>query len=453
MADYTDLRPPIQKRHFRSAVIDRNIDQISSSIADPELAWLFRNCFPNTLDTTVSHDGGDAEKAPDTFVITGDIAAMWLRDSTAQVWPYLRFAPDDPELAALIAGVVCRQTRCIQRDPYANAFYNDDTLGEWRDDRTAMLPGVHERKWEIDSLAYFLRLSAGYYAATGDMSPYDSTWLDVVRSVIVTLQTEQAGSDETTSPYSFRRLCDFGDSLSNGGRGDPTLRCGLVRSAFRPSDDQCKLPFLIPANAMLVKALRDVVEIIETNGDKNMAAECLGLANEIADGIIKMATVEHPDFGQILAYEIDGYGGVYLMDDANVPSLLSLPYLGFCEIDDPLYQRTRAFCLSKSNPYFASGLAGSGIGSPHTGFGTIWPIAVIMQAMTSQSDEEITACLQLLKTSHAGTGFMHESFDQHDPSKFTREWFAWANTLFGELIIQLHTHRPHLLNTLLLQSR
>lgn len=443
---FPDQRPPATDRCFRSEAVEQMIDTVCGAIADRELAWLFRNCFPNTLDTTVMHVAADEDGLPDTFVITGDISAMWLRDSTAQVWPYLPLAAADPALAGLIAGVVHRQARCILLDPYANAFYRDPLLGLWRDDLTDMRPGVHERKWELDSPSYFLRLSHGYFQATGDLSVFNERWATAVRLVLETLKVEQRSPFEAEgSPYRFRRLCDFGDSLANGGAGNPSRSCGLVRSAFRPSDDECKFPFLVPANLMAAAALRDAAAVLRATERLGLAAEATHLADQMRAGVEARGVVHHAEQGEIWAYEVDGFGGIHLMDDANVPSLLSLPYLGICARGDERYRRTRAFCLSPSNPYFARGTLADGIGSPHTGAGTVWPIAIVMQALTAERDDEIADCLSALKATHAGTGFMHEAFDPNDPETFSRPWFAWANTLFGELIVTLFNERPHLL--------
>lgn len=442
---FPDRRPPPDERRFTSPAVEALIDEVSSNIADAELTWLFRNCLPNTLDTTVRF-ARDAAGRPDTYVITGDIDAMWLRDSTAQVWPYLPLAGRDPDLAAMLAGVVRRQTRCVLLDPYANAFYDEPRLGMWQGDLTEMRPGVHERKWELDSLAYFLRLSVGYYRATVDAEPFDADWRDAVRSVLSTLRMEQAGSGETPgSPYRFQRVDKAGETLANDGRGDPVRRCGLVRNGFRPSDDVCKLPFLVPSNAMAAKALRDLAGLPDALLDAATRAEAVAIAADIEHGLEAHAVVGHRAHGTIWAYEVDGFGGAYLMDDANVPSLLSLPYLSVCAKDDPRYERTRAFCLGPDNPYFAVGHHAEGIGSPHTGAGTVWPIALTMRALTAVDDAEIVACLRMLKGGHAGTGFMHEAFDPGDPGRFSRPWFAWANTLFGELVVTLHRERPHLL--------
>jgi len=433
------VRPVLSARCFTSAAVEDRMNEIASGIADRDLARLFLNCFPNTLDTTVTY-GKDGEGRPDTYVITGDIDAMWLRDSAAQVWPYLPLAREDGALRDMIAGVVNRQARSILLDPYANAFYRDPVFGYWKNDQTEMKPGVHERKWELDSPAYFFRISHGYWAMTGDVSPFDRQWLEAVERVLVLLRIEQSGDGEVPgSPYTFSR---GGNEVPN----DRRKRCGLVRCAFRPSDDVVEWPFLVPANAMMAVALRDVSELLKTLGHAGPAAGASRIAEEIRRALETEAVLIHPRHGEIWVYETDGHGNHNLMDDANAPSLLSLPYLGFCPRNDPRYLRTRAFCLGRDNPHYVSGTAGAGIGSPHTGPGTIWPMSLIMQALTSDDEGEILCCLRILKSTHAGTGFMHESFVANDPNRFTRPWFAWANTLFGELVAGLYHARPALLN-------
>lgn len=444
---FDSRRPLTEERCFSSPSLETAMADIAASLQDREVAWLFANCLPNTLDTTVTV-AQDTKGRPDTFVITGDIDAMWLRDSTNQVWPYLSFVNDDPTLKSLIQGVINRQIACVLLDPYANAFYREPVFGHWVSDRTEMRPGVHERKYELDSLCAVLRLSCGYYAVSKDTSCLDEDWQRALQVIINTIRTEQAGTgEETVSPYKFERSTTRAtETLPLEGHGHPVRRCGLSRSPFRPSDDAAHLPFLVPANAMAVAVLRQTAAMLnESKIAPEMASQAATLAEEIANGIRDYAVVNHPRCGAIYAYEIDGFGSHYLMDDANIPSLLSLPYLGFCDTDDAIYRNTRAFVLSENNPYYAVGKAGKGGGGPHVGLGWIWPMSIIMQALTSDSDEEISACLSLLKSTHAGTGFMHETFWKDDASRFTRHWFAWANSLFGELILKLNRERPQLL--------
>jgi meiotically up-regulated gene 157 (Mug157) protein len=441
--DFTSQRPPIDQRHFVSEAVEETIATTGRRIADPELAWMFENCYPNTLDTTVRHRTIDGQ--PDTFVITGDIHAMWLRDSTAQVWPYLPLAGKDERLKDLLAGVVSRQTRCVLTDPYANAFNDGPTGGGWEEDLTDMKPELHERKWEIDSLCYTVRLAHGYWKTTGDASVLDADWQDAARLIVRTFKEQQR--KEGPGPYKFQRLTAvFYDTVPLGGYGNPTRKVGLIHSMFRPSDDACLYPFLVPSNLFAVVSLRQLAEIFsEEIGDRGFIEECGALADEVEEAIREHAVAEHPTHGRIYAFEVDGFGNALFMDDAGTPSLLSLPYLGASDVSDPLYQATRNFVLSEDNPYFFRGRAAEGVGSPHVGLDMVWPLGMIMRALTSTGEDEIVANLRMLKTTHAGTGFIHESFHKDDPSRFTRSWFAWANTLFGELIVKVNDERPALL--------
>ena len=431
-----DNRPAKAERLFHSKAVEKEIVRVQKVLKNAKLAWMFTNCFPNTLDTTV-HFRRDKYGNPDTFVYTGDIHAMWLRDSGAQVWPYVQLANKDPELKEMIAGVIRRQFLCINIDPYANAFNDGPTGGDWQTDLTDMKPELHERKWEIDSLCYPIRLAYEYWKVTGDDSVFDDKWLSAARLVLKTFKEQQR--KESTGPYKFQRKTERAlDTVTNDGWGNPVKPVGLIVSTFRPSDDASLFQFLIPSNFFAVSSLRKAAEILtEVNKENSLAAECKALAQEVEDAIRKYAVYNHPKYGKIYAFEVDGFGNHNLMDDANVPSLLALPYLGDVDINDPIYQNTRRFVWSEDNPYFFKGTAGEGIGGPHIGYDMIWPMSIMMKAFTSQDDEEIKACIKMLMDTDAGTGFMHESFHKDNPEKFTRAWFAWQNTLFGELILKL----------------
>jgi len=187
-----------------------------------------------------------------------------------------------------------------------------------------------------------------------------------------------------------------------------------------------------------VTSLRQIAEICnKVTGDKDFAVKCLALAKEVEDAIKKYAIINHPKYGKVYAFEVDGFGNAALMDDANVPSLLALPYLGCFELNDPVYQNTRKFVWSNDNPYFFKGKAAEGIGGPHVGYDMVWPMSIIMLAMTSTNDKEIATCIKTLVATDAETGLMHETFHKDDPANFTRSWFAWVITLFGELVIKL----------------
>ncbi len=436
-------RPDPRERRFVSAAVEKTIASVTESIRDKELARLFGNCFPNTLDTTVNHTVDN--DIPDTFIITGDIDAMWLRDSTAQVWHYLALVGEDASLKELFRGLINRQTKCILLDPYANAFSASTGPGPWAADHTDMKPGIYERKWEIDSLCYPIRLAYGYWNATGDTSCFGDNWQRAMRLVLQTFREQQRKNDR--GPYTFNRTTSWStDTVPGNGYGNPVRPVGLIASIFRPSDDATVYPFLVPSNYFAVVSLRQLSELYyRINGRDDFAAECLVMALEIETAIREYACGDHLHFGEMYAYELDGFGNKLYMDDANIPSLLSLPYLGCCPADDPLYRNTRNFILSESNPYYFSGKAAKGIGSPHTLADKIWHLGILMQAMTSDSDDEIAECLRILKSTHAGTGFLHESFDKDNPGDYTRSWFAWANSMFGELILKLYHENPALL--------
>jgi uncharacterized protein len=437
-------RPHPSERRFRSEAVEQYLAEIRGQIGDPELARLFMNCFPNTLDTTV--EPGTFEGKPDTAVITGDIPAMWQRDSSAQVWPYLDLARRDERLRLLIEGVIRRQTRHILIDPYANAFMADlsaPPLPWSREDRTEMKQGVGERKYELDSLCYPIRLAYGYWKRTGGTEPFDARWQSAMKLVLRTMREQQR--KDGPGPYHFQRSATTPtETLGENGFGNPVKPAGMIASGFRPSDDACIFPFLVPANLFAVASLRQLAEMASAIlHDGTLAGDAAELATEVETAVGKYGVVP-TSAGTIWAYEVDGFGSQVLMDDANVPSLLALPYLASSP-DPALYARTRAFVWSESNPWFARGSAGEGIGGPHEGRGMIWPMSQSIYALTSDSAAEIRSALEMLKSGSAGTGFIHESYFKNDAGRFTRAWFAWANTLFGELLARLATTRPELL--------
>jgi hypothetical protein len=439
------VRVPESKRKFISVAVEKTIRHVQSSIGNKELAWMFGNCFPNTLDTTV--DFGTVDGRPDTYVITGDIDAMWLRDSSAQVWPYLPLMSKDPELQQLIAGVINRQTRCILLDPYANAFYKDpNQISPWETDQTEMKPGIHEHKWEIDSLCYPMRLAHGYWQATQDTTPFDAAWREAILLTLKTFREQQRKNGH--GPYYFQRHSDTpSDTLTGNGYGNRAKPIGLIFSMFRPSDDATLYPLLVPSNFFAVVSLRQVADMLEQiHKDKDSAVQCRALADEVELALQQHAVVSLPGVGRGYAFEIDGYGNTNFMDDANVPNLISLSYLGAVKPDDGLYQNTRRWSLSLRNRYYFKGKAAEGLGGPHSGDNMIWPMGLIIQGLTATNKSEIHHCLDTLQHTHVGTGFMHESFNKDDASKYTRPWFAWANTMFGEFILKVFAEHPRLLS-------
>lgn len=449
-APLVSRRPAPAARRFASPAVEALIKRVKAKVADPVLAWLFENCFPNTLDTTVflTETGGK----PDAFVITGDIDCMWLRDSSAQVWPYLPLAAKAPELRTLFRGVIGRQARCILIDPYANAYMHDPTARtnlKWsQQDVTDMRPGVGERKWEVDSLCYPIRLAHGYWQATHDATPFDAEWREAMTVIVRTFREQQRKTGP--GPYTFQRPSTLAtETLMLEGKGAPTRKVGLIHSMFRPSDDACVYPFLIPSNLFAAASLRQLATLAtEVLNDASFAADCATFADEVTAALQAHGLTRDADGQSVWAFEVDGYGNAIFMDDANAPGLLSLAYLGCVPHDDPVFRRTARLAWSERNPYFFKGTAAEGIGGPHAGLDLIWPMAIIMRALNALADGDdatVLASLRTLKATHAGTGFMHEAFHKDDPSKFTRDWFAWANTLFGELIVEIAERRPALL--------
>lgn len=433
---YESKRPPLSERLFTSEAVEAKIREVQQLLSgNPRLAWMFANCYPNTLESTVHYRVIDGED--DTFVYTGDIPAMWLRDSGAQVWPYVQLAAKDEKLRKMLRGVILRQLKCINIDRYANAFNDGPTGAGWQSDATDMQKDVFERKYEIDSLCYPVRLAYWYWLVTGDVSIFGDVWLQAVENILKTFKEQQR--KDGLGPYHFYRVTDRTyDTVGWGGYGAPVKPVGLIASVFRPSDDRTSLPFLVPSNFMAVSSLKKMAEILtKVNAQTAKAAECTALAAEVESALKQYAVVDHPKYGKIYAFEVDGFGNRLLMDDANVPSLLGMGYLGDVDLNDPIYQNTRRFVWSEDNPWFFRGKAAEGIGGPHIGYHMVWPMSIMMRCFTSQDDDEIRWCMRTLLKTDAGTGFIHESFHKDDAMNYTRPWFAWQNTLFGELVLKL----------------
>ncbi len=435
-ARFPSKRPPVKERLFRSDAIDKKIEEVKKFLkGNPRLAWMFENCFPNTLETTVHYrqlNGKD-----DTFVYTGDIPAMWLRDSGGQIYPYIRFAAKDPKLKKVIRGTILCQLRLINIDPYANAFNDGATGAGWQNDATEMKKEVYERKYEIDSLCYPIRLAYAYWLATGDDSIFGDTWNEAIRNILTVFREQQRKTGRGS--YHFFRVTDRTyDTVGWGGYGAPVKPIGLIASVFRPSDDATTYPFLVPSNFMAVSSLRKAAEILtKVNKDEAQAKACRELADEVHDALMKYAIYDHPKYGKIYAFEVDGFGNYLLADDANVPGLLGMAYLGDVPADDPVFQNTCRFVWSEDNPWFFKGKAGEGIGGPHQGLGKAWPMSIVMKVYNSTDNQEIAKYMTILMHTDAGTGFMHETFNVDDANDYTRPWFAWCNGLFGELVLKL----------------
>lgn len=418
--------------------MEKMIEKIEKRFShDQELVQLFRNCFLNTYETTMKED----ERG--TYVITGDIPAMWLRDSAAQVRPYLLLCKEDPELAQCIKEVIQRQWYYLLKDPYANAFNQCEDGSGHQDDETEMSPIVWERKYEIDSLAYPIQLTYLFWKATGDDTVLDENWIKGIKIIMSLWKTEQNHDEQ--SPYRFqRRDCRQSDTLTREGLGGPSVYTGMTWSGFRPSDDACTYGFLVPSNMFASVVLAYAQTLLLHQGHHELADEAISLSEEIKRGIETYGKIKHPIYGEIYVYETDGAGGYNLMDDANVPSLLAMPYLGYVDFDDEVYQNTRRFILSRDNPYYYEGAVASGVGSPHTPDHYVWHIALAIQGMTSVDSQERQSIIECFKKTHGGKQYMHEGFNASNPEIFTRDWFAWANAMFSEFLMsEANLFVPH----------
>jgi meiotically up-regulated gene 157 (Mug157) protein len=408
--------------------------RLATGLRGSPAADIVESCLTNTWTTSMSWGTGPSE-FPEVFVRTGDIPAMWLRDSTAQVRPYLAVATD-PQVGDVLAGVSRRQIRCVLLDPYANAF-NDGPTGAHGEPGDRPTPGewVWERKYELDSLCAPLQLAYAIRRATGREDHLDDAFHRAAWTIVRLWRTEQS---HDRSPYRFIRPSGpfAGDSLPHHGRGARVGRTGMTWSGFRPSDDPCEHGYLVPANALASATLHGLAELASSAlHDAELLHESSRLAHEIDAGILANAVVEVGG-ASVLAYEVDGLGAVLLGDDANLPSLLSLPLSGWCTPQDPLYQATRRLVLSAANPSFFGGSYASGVGSTHTPDRHIWPLAIATAGLTGDANAAAQA-LETLAATTAGTGLMHESFHADDPARFTRDWFGWANAMFCELALDL----------------
>lgn len=395
----------------------------------PEWLEIFNNSFLDTLQNTVKtlEDGT-------TFILTGDIPAMWLRDSTAQIRPYLFLVNESSEIKELIKGLIERHFLLIKLDPYANAFNESANKAGHQDDDTEMQAIIWERKYEIDSLCYAIQLAYLYYKETGDHSIFNKTFEEGVEEILSVWKTEQ---NHENSPYNFERdTWRKEDTLVNDGKGSPVKETGLTWSGFRPSDDRCIYHYLVPSNMFAVVALGYLEEIYETHiKDETRLDRIKTLKHEIDEAIKTHSIVENTNGESVFAYEVDGKGNALIMDDANIPNLLSAPYLGYRSIEDSLYQTTRKTVLSSENPYFYEGTFASGVGSSHTPENYIWHMSLAMIGLTSKSKEEKAKMLDLMVKTDANKKTMHEGFHKDNPEEYTREWFSWPNMLFCELML------------------
>ena len=396
----------------------------------PELMDVFVNCYTNTLNTTVKRMENNM-----THVITGDIPAMWLRDSAAQLRPYIFLAKENEEIRELIAGLVRRQFMCITIDEYANAFNEAPNGACWEKDDPDQNPWVWERKFEVDSLCYPLQLAYLLWKNTGCTTQFEGDFQAGVEKILEVFTTEQY--HEEKSHYRFNRNNGYyRDTLSRDGKGALVKSgTGLIWSGFRPSDDACTYGYLIPSNMFAVVALGYLEEMErEIFHNEELAERAKALKEEVQEAIETIGKTFTEEFGMVYAYETDGYGMYNLMDDANVPSLLAMSYLGY-EGEPEVSSNTRRFLLSEANPFYFKGDKAAGIGSPHTPSNYIWHIAMAIQGLTSETREEKLEILKNMAATTGGKGVMHEGFCCEDDSKFTRAWFSWANAMYAELFL------------------
>lgn len=473
------VRPPEKQRTFTSAAIESALNELvdGKEWIEPDLATLFYNCLPNTLDTTVW--SAPSANGATTFVSTGDIPAMWLRDSQNQVLPYLRFAKQEPDgIGALLRGLISRHVESVLADPYANSFsFSPEDIacdtGAWLKDNTtklnqdgervdAMSVAVHQRKWEMDSLASVLRLARGYFEATGDQSPLDARFVEATRAIVTTFREMQkplTADNFTSVNYTFKTLTTEPKDTSPHGIGRGHRWTGMVRTSFLPSDDSPRFNYHIPGNAYAaveLSKMADIIKDIKTDCD-DLAAEMRALAHDIDAGIQRHGIVTHASGKKVYAMEVDGYGNFFFADDANPPSLLSLPLLEYVNASDDIYQNTRNLVLNaETNPFYYGssdihsdqvGGVGSEDASGNAGLGHVWPLSLVIRLLTidetsESAPDEAAWILRGLVKSSGGTGLIHESFWYNDPARYTRYWFAMANSYLGEAILSVAEKHP-----------
>ncbi|KAF1980098.1 hypothetical protein BU23DRAFT_576190 [Bimuria novae-zelandiae CBS 107.79] len=465
-------RPSEECRTFKSQGVEDLLTRMEDVIEDPDLYRLFQNAYPNSLDTAVKWKGVAADNSEEelTFLITGDINAMWLRDSSNQMQSYLPVlnASSDPNsIASLYRGVINLQARYLLTSPYCNSFQppvesNISPAENTYASSDVVFPpynpqSVFECKYELDSLAAFLEVSVNYYQATGDADFFGKFhWVEAIEAVLKVAQemtTPTYGEDGRVldSPYTFRRNTDRAtETFANDGLGNPVANgTGLIRSGFRPSDDATIYQLYIPANMMFSAYLKLAAEImgkINNYTSASLVDRMTGLSDSIREAIETHGTTNHPKYGKIYAFEADGFGSHNIMDDANIPSLLSAPFNAY-PVDEDTYRNTRALVLSASNSYFMRGPVINAVGGPHQGPGMAWPMASIVRILTSDDDDEIKGELGQLVSSTAGLGLVHESINSFNESDWTRQWFSWANGLFGQMVLDLEERKPNILST------
>ncbi|TDL29864.1 hypothetical protein BD410DRAFT_780368 [Rickenella mellea] len=451
------MRPAPHCRTFNSTAVNKVISDLTSRMKDADLARLFENTFPNTLDTTISWFNDDL-----TFVVTGDIPAEWLRDSSNQFKVYMPLLGRDEPLQKLSRGVINLQARYITQYPYCNAFQPPPESGMTPQccsgDTGASISPPDDPKvvwtcgYELDSLMSFLQLSREYYRYSKDKSIFsfdNGKWIQALEAIFTVIDEQATPTfDSNGDIISYYNISGPNQQyMRNRGRGPPKKNIGLVGTTYRPSDDVVIFPYNIPHQAMLVVELRELANLLNTvNIRTDLAAKATEQADMVEAALWKWGVVHTAQWGQVFVYEVDGYGSIVIQDDANVPSLISLPYLGFINNTNDIYQNTRRMLLNpEGNPYYGVGPVIKGVGGQHIDEAHVWPMGLISEVITGSDDQDILEKLEFLKNTTTGLGLIHESVNTHNINDFTRNWFAWANSYFGEAILYLAENKPHLL--------
>jgi hypothetical protein len=449
------MRPDPACRTFNSTSVEKVILDMKSRLKDPDVARLFENTFPNTLDTTVKYYN---ERENLAFIITGDITAQWLRDTGNQFAHYHTLLSVDTDLANLVKAVINNEARYVSQYPYCGAFQPPPESGlgpsvnNWAIDVLVNPPvdnqTVFECKYELDSLCGFIKLSSSYYEATKDASMMNAEWLAAIDQIFRVINEQSQASFDTDwnfiSYYNWTGLSgSLAGAVNNGGNGEPKGYTGMVGTHHRPSDDLSTFAFLTPANAMLSVQLTNLATILDHAGvAPNVSSQAKHWSKTIEQAVWEYTVVDG-----IFAYETNGLGSRYVMDDANVPSLLSLPYLGFLDMNHPDYVKTKKMLMSRGNPYYAKGRNFGGVGGPHIDVWNPWPMSQVTNIFGANDDEEILTSLYTIVNNTGGLGLIHESINIYNVSDYTRPWFAWANSYFSEMLLDLAQRKPHLIFT------